>query len=241
MQRKLFLDIRPTSALGRIRFFFKKRFFSSRARFLPSPTLFKTFKHFLGRLTSAVFLYNPRAVTLVRAPWNALLYVRKRKFKTALLVFALSSLTTRWLLLELVTYVSSIVEKGLHVYIFRNSRHPASVGLSTVWDVTNPNRFEDARAYQNKSELTNHPSAPTTPKYPDSGDTLFLNLGWMERESSEMFNLFFASKLDLRNLLLEYGLWLAPLQPHFPVFGFVELYFNFLLFLFIQKSPSIQS
>ena len=55
---------------------------------------------------------------------------------------------------------------------------------------------------------------------------LFLNSLWLERELSEMFNIYFLNKLDSRNLLLDYSYIGNPLLKNFPSIGNVELFYN---------------
>lgn len=56
---------------------------------------------------------------------------------------------------------------------------------------------------------------------------LFNNALWLERELSEMFNIYFLNKLDSRNLLLDYSYIGNPLLKNFPVIGNVELFYNY--------------
>lgn len=56
---------------------------------------------------------------------------------------------------------------------------------------------------------------------------LFNNALWVERELSEMFNIYFYNKLDNRNLLLDYSYIGNPLLKNFPIVGNVELFYNY--------------
>ena len=56
---------------------------------------------------------------------------------------------------------------------------------------------------------------------------LFLNSLWLERELSEMFNIYFLNKIDSRNLLLDYSYIGNPLLKNFPSIGNVELFYNY--------------
>lgn len=58
-------------------------------------------------------------------------------------------------------------------------------------------------------------------------DKLFNNAVWLERESSEMFNIQYINKLDNRSLLLDYSKNEYPLLKDFPCEGFYEIYFDF--------------
>lgn len=59
-------------------------------------------------------------------------------------------------------------------------------------------------------------------------ESLFLNSSWMERECSEMLDLFFLNKYDNRNLLLQYWDTNKPLIKSNPSIGNFEIFFNFL-------------
>ena len=55
---------------------------------------------------------------------------------------------------------------------------------------------------------------------------LFLNANWLEREASELSNIFFNNKKDTRNLMLPYGDNSTPFLKAFPTIGYYELYFD---------------
>lgn len=57
---------------------------------------------------------------------------------------------------------------------------------------------------------------------------LFNNALWVERELSEMFNIYFLNKLDNRNLLLDYSYIGNPLLKSFPMIGNVELFYSYI-------------
>ena len=61
---------------------------------------------------------------------------------------------------------------------------------------------------------------------PQSLDRFFFNYWWSERESSEHYGLFFTSKQDSRNLLLDYTWSVNPFLKFFPSVGFVEVFFD---------------
>lgn len=54
----------------------------------------------------------------------------------------------------------------------------------------------------------------------------FLNGNWLEREVSELNGLFFLGKKDIRNLMLTYGDYSAPLRKNFPSIGIREIYYS---------------
>ena len=56
--------------------------------------------------------------------------------------------------------------------------------------------------------------------------TNYENAGWMERESSEMFQVPFVTKKDVRNLLLDYPKIDFPMLKSFPTEGDKEIYFD---------------
>lgn len=58
-------------------------------------------------------------------------------------------------------------------------------------------------------------------------EDIFFNSNWLEREVSEMFNIYFFNKIDNRNLLLEYSSMYNPMLKNFPCEGYFEIYYNF--------------
>lgn len=61
----------------------------------------------------------------------------------------------------------------------------------------------------------------------NSLDKLYPNANWVERESSEMFNINFTNKKDVRNLLLDYSRNEYPMLKEFPCEGYFDVYFDF--------------
>lgn len=70
-------------------------------------------------------------------------------------------------------------------------------------------------------------------------EDLFFNFWWLEREVSELSGVFFFSKGDSRNLLLEFGNFSKPLLKQFPVFGLVEFFFSSLTNSLVQPLTSL--
>lgn len=58
-------------------------------------------------------------------------------------------------------------------------------------------------------------------------DKIFLNSNWLERESSEMYNLKFEYKDDTRNLLLEYSRKEGVMLKIFHIEGLNDIYYSF--------------
>lgn len=59
-------------------------------------------------------------------------------------------------------------------------------------------------------------------------DKLYENSQWLERETSEMFNINYNHKKDTRSLLLDYPKKNFPLLKDFPTESWSELYYDFL-------------
>lgn len=59
-------------------------------------------------------------------------------------------------------------------------------------------------------------------------DRLYENSQWLERETSEMFNINYIFKKDTRSLLLDYPKKNFPLLKDFPTESWSELYYDFL-------------
>ena len=53
-------------------------------------------------------------------------------------------------------------------------------------------------------------------------EKIFPNAGWYERETWDMFGIFFQENQDLRRILTDYGFEGYPLRKDFPLTGYVE-------------------
>ena len=57
-------------------------------------------------------------------------------------------------------------------------------------------------------------------------DSIYSNANWVERETSEMYNLFYKFKVDVRRILLDYSKIENPLLKKFPCEGYNDLFYN---------------
>jgi NADH dehydrogenase (ubiquinone) Fe-S protein 3 len=55
---------------------------------------------------------------------------------------------------------------------------------------------------------------------------IFSSAGWAERETWDMFGIFFTGNLDLRRILTDYGFEGYPLRKDFPLSGYVEVRYD---------------
>lgn len=55
---------------------------------------------------------------------------------------------------------------------------------------------------------------------------IYGNANWLERETWDMFGVFFKNHPDLRRLLTDYGFTHHPLRKDFPVQGYTEVYYS---------------
>lgn len=60
----------------------------------------------------------------------------------------------------------------------------------------------------------------------DSIDLIYRNSNWLERETSEMYNVFFYKKRDSRKLLLDYTLDINPMLKDYPTEAEYDCYFS---------------
>lgn len=79
-----------------------------------------------------------------------------------------------------------------------------------------------------KTRLTLISTCSNSSKTIQSIDTIFKNAGWLERETSEMYGIYFLWKTDVRKLLLDYSKNDAPLLKDFPVSGYQDYFYNIL-------------
>ena len=59
-----------------------------------------------------------------------------------------------------------------------------------------------------------------------SATQLFSSAGWWERETWDLFGIYFADHPDLRRILTDYGFEGHPLRKDFPLTGYVELRYD---------------
>jgi NADH/F420H2 dehydrogenase subunit C len=57
-------------------------------------------------------------------------------------------------------------------------------------------------------------------------ENIFPNAGWYERETWDMFGIFFQENKDLRRILTDYGFEGYPLRKDFPQSGYVEVRYD---------------
>lgn len=75
----------------------------------------------------------------------------------------------------------------------------------------------------------------------NSIDSYYSNANWLERESSEMYGIFFYLKRDLRKLLLDYSKLENPMLKDFPSEGLNDVFFNFFYNqIYINKNEVVE-
>lgn len=55
---------------------------------------------------------------------------------------------------------------------------------------------------------------------------IFFSSNWLEREVWDFYGIFFIFNNDLRRLILDYSFEGYPLKKEFPLYGYLELFFN---------------
>lgn len=110
---------------------------------------------------------------------------------------------------------------------------PANTVIYNFYAINENQRFFIfIKNQKNKQIFSNTPLKSVT--------ELFPNANWLEREVSEMNNIFFLGKRDIRNLLLQYGDTSAPLKKSFPCVGLREIFYESLSDTLTQTPISLQ-
>jgi NADH-quinone oxidoreductase subunit C len=60
----------------------------------------------------------------------------------------------------------------------------------------------------------------------ESITSIYSAAGWFERETWDMFGIFFINHPDLRRILTDYGFEGYPLRKDFPLSGYIEVRYN---------------
>lgn len=75
--------------------------------------------------------------------------------------------------------------------------------------------------------------------YLDSITNIFPGANWYERESWDMFGVFFRNHPDLRRILTDYGFKGHPLRKDFPMTGYVEVRYDDFLKRILYEEVSL--
>ena len=72
-------------------------------------------------------------------------------------------------------------------------------------------------------------------------ELFYINANWLERETGEMYGIFFFLKKDIRKLLLDYSKIENPLLKDFPSEGLNDIFYNFFFNqVYINKNEIIE-
>lgn len=104
-------------------------------------------------------------------------------------------------------------------------------GLMDICGVDYPQREERFEVVYNllsiRQNLRIRLKVPTDENTPvPSAIGLFSSAGWLERETWDMYGIYFSDHPDLRRLLTDYGFEGHPMRKDFPLTGYVEVRYD---------------
>ena len=109
-----------------------------------------------------------------------------------------------------------------------NAQYDMLVDMTAVDYPEREKRFEVVYLFMSvkyNSRLTVKLSVDEITPVP-SIEGIFPNAGWSERETWDMFGIFFQENSDLRRILTDYGFEGYPLRKDFPLSGYVEVRYD---------------
>lgn len=104
-------------------------------------------------------------------------------------------------------------------------------GLMDITAVDYPQRDERFEVVYNllsiRQNMRIRLKVPTDESTPvPSATELFSSAGWLERETWDMYGIYFSDHPDLRRLLTDYGFEGHPMRKDFPLTGYVEVRYD---------------
>ncbi|MEQ8817978.1 MAG: NADH-quinone oxidoreductase subunit C [Thalassobaculum sp.] len=104
-------------------------------------------------------------------------------------------------------------------------------GLMDLCGVDYPQREQRFEVVYNllsiRQNLRVRLKVPTDENTPvPSATVLFSSAGWLERETWDMYGIYFSDHPDLRRLLTDYGFEGHPMRKDFPLTGYVEVRYD---------------
>ena len=124
---------------------------------------------------------------------------------------------------ELTTNQSLLVE---HSAIDNLDYQPDNIALSDLFLKNKLSLYYIYYMYHLKLKLTFFLTSDSNNNI-YSVDSIYSNASWLERESSEMYGVYFTGKKDTRKLLLDYSKIDCPMLKDFSTEGVIDCFYNF--------------
>ena len=130
--------------------------------------------------------------------------------------------------ITIITTPAHLVPLLTFLKLYTNSQYKMLIDITAIDYPENEKRFQVVymlMSFKYNSRLIIKVLADEVTPIP-TVENLFPNASWYERETWDMFGIFFQGNKDLRRILTDYGFEGYPLRKDFPLSGYVEVRYD---------------